>query len=214
MTTPLLLASGNPGKRAEFARILGAAGVSRPLLGPGDLPGAGEPPTVREDAATFAGNAVRKAHAWAQWSGLAVLADDSGLCVDALNGMPGVLSARWAGRFGADHPGGRDAANLALLLDQLHDVPLARRGARFVCAVAYLDPAAGDVLVCEGEVNGTIGQAAAGEGGFGYDPVFLPEGHAVTTAELDPQEKDALSHRGRALRSLLDAAGLAGPGRG
>lgn len=202
MTAPLLVATTNPGKRTEFMRILQAAGLSRTLLLPGDLTKLGAAPTVREDAATFAGNAVLKAEQWAQWSGLPVVADDSGLCVDALHGMPGVLSARWSGRFGVAHPGGVDVANVALLLDQLRDVPETRRTAQFVCAAAYCDPGSGEVFVCEGQLAGRIVHTPAGTGGFGYDPIFAPAGHAVTTAELTPEQKDGLSHRGQALRSL------------
>lgn len=200
--TPLLVATTNPGKRTEFMRILQAAGLTRSLLVPGDLTGLGAAPVVREDAATFAGNAVLKAQQWAQWSGLPVAADDSGLCVDALHGMPGVLSARWSGRFGAEHPAGVDAANVALLLDQLRDIPDARRTAQFICAAAYCDPGSDEVFVCEGQLTGRIIHEPSGTGGFGYDPVFVPTGHAVTTAALAPEQKDALSHRGQALRAL------------
>ena len=123
------------------------------------------------------------------------MADDSGLCVDALNGMPGVLSARWAGRHGADQ------ANLDLLLAQVADVPDARLGARFVCAAALVVPGAGE-WVTTGEVEGRLIREPRGSGGFGYDPIFQPDGFDLTTAEMTPEAKDAISHRGRAFRAL------------
>lgn len=150
-----------------------------------------------ETGASFEENALAKARDAFRASGLPSVADDSGLSVDALNGMPGVLSARWCGRRGDD------AANTALLLAQLRDVPDSRRGAAFVSACALVS-AAGEVVV-RGEWTGSITRSPRGEGGFGYDPVFLPAGSSRTAAELSPAEKDAVSHRGRALRLLLPA---------
>jgi XTP/dITP diphosphohydrolase len=132
-------------------------------------------------------------------TGLPSLADDSGLCVDALNGMPGVLSARWAGTAKDDR------ANNELLLAQLSDVPDERRGAQFCCAVAFAYPiGAGGVFehVVHGEMRGAIIRETRGSGGFGYDVVFVADGHTQTSAELPPDEKDAISHRGRALREI------------
>jgi len=149
-----------------------------------------------EDQATFEGNALLKARAGLAATGLPSLADDSGLCVDALNGMPGVLSARWSGRHGDDR------ANLELVLGQLADVSDDRRGAAFVCAAALVVPG-GEEIVVHGEWTGYLGRAPRGTNGFGYDPIFVPDGEDRTSAELAPEEKDALSHRGRALRALL-----------
>ena len=125
------------------------------------------------------------------------MADDSGLCVDALNGMPGVFSARWAGKHGDDQ------ANLELVLAQVADVPAGRLGARFVCAAALVvpGPQPGEWVVT-GQVDGTLVRAPRGTGGFGYDPIFLPHGFEQTTAEMTPEAKDAISHRGRAFRAL------------
>jgi len=151
---------------------------------------------VAETGATFAENALIKARAIAAHTGLVAIADDSGLCVDALNGMPGILSARWSGRHGDD------AANLRLVLDQIDDVPDARRGAYFVCVAALATPA-GVERVVEGRLHGTLVGEPRGANGFGYDPVFVPDGETRTTAELSPAEKDAISHRGRAFRGLV-----------
>ncbi|MGH3950143.1 MAG: RdgB/HAM1 family non-canonical purine NTP pyrophosphatase, partial [Pseudonocardiaceae bacterium] len=144
----------------------------------------------------FEENALAKAREAMRASGLPVIADDSGLAVEALNGMPGVLSARWAGRHGDDD------ANLRLVLAQLTDTPDERRSAAFVCAAALVTPD-GEETVVRGEWRGELTREARGAGGFGYDPIFLPEGEGRTSAELDPAEKDAASHRGRALRALL-----------
>ncbi|KUI01604.1 RdgB/HAM1 family non-canonical purine NTP pyrophosphatase [Mycobacterium sp. IS-3022] len=191
--TELLVASRNPKKLAELRRVLEVAGVSGlTLLSLDDVPAFDEAP---ETGATFEDNAVAKARDAYRATGLATVADDSGLQVDALNGMPGVLSARWSGRHG------QDAANTSLLLAQLADVPDERRGAAFVSACALVS-AAGETVV-RGEWPGSIVREPRGEGGFGYDPVFLPEGSSRTAAELSPVEKDAASHRGRALALLL-----------
>lgn len=192
----LLVASRNPKKLAELRRILVATevtGVS--VVGLDEVAPFAEAP---ETAATFEGNALAKARDGAAATGLPCVADDSGLAVDALNGMPGVLSARWCGRHGDD------AANTALLLAQLADVPDDRRGAAFVSAAALVVPGGGEIVV-RGEWWGRIARTSAGEGGFGYDPVFIPDGEQRSSAELTPQEKDAHSHRARALAQLLPA---------
>lgn len=183
----VVLASHNSDKLTELTRIL--AGYDVRTLTPPGLP------EVVETGATYAENALLKARAAARASGRVAVADDSGLAVDALAGMPGVLSARWAGRHGDD------AANLALLLGQLADVPDERRGAAFVCAAAAVAPDGRERLV-EARMPGRLTRQPRGSGGFGYDPVFVPHGHARTSAELDPAVKDALSHRGQALRAL------------
>ena len=188
----LLLASRNPGKLVELQRMLSAAGGVT-VVGLNDVP---EFPEAPETGATFAENALAKGRDAVAATGLPAVADDSGLAVDALNGMPGVLSARWAGRHGDD------VANLELLLAQLGDVPDERRGAAFVCAAALVLPD-GTEIVEHGVWPGRIVRAPRGSGGFGYDPIFVPDGEQRTSAELSPQEKDAASHRGRALRALL-----------
>jgi XTP/dITP diphosphohydrolase len=191
----IFLASHNAKKVAEMERILAAHLPGVRVVGAADVPAYVEPV---EDQPTFRGNALLKAHAGLAASGLITVADDSGLCVDALNGMPGVLSARWSGAPKSDQ------RNNELLLAQLDDVPDERRGAHFTCAVAVCLPD-GRELVVEGTMPGRIIRHAQGSGGFGYDVVFVAEEYAasgVTTAELDPDEKDRLSHRGRALRDL------------
>jgi len=190
----LLVASRNPKKLAELRRILDAAQVtSVTLVGLDEVAPFEEAP---ETAATFEGNALAKARDGAAATGLACVADDSGLEVAALNGMPGVLSARWCGRHGDD------AANTALLLAQLAQVPEERRGAAFVSASALVQPG-GEEVVVRGEWRGRIARAPSGTNGFGYDPVFIPEGEHRSAAELTPQQKDANSHRARALEQLL-----------
>lgn len=193
MTARLVLATRNPGKLAELRRILDEAGLDLTLVGAQDF---ADLPDVAETGETFAANALLKARAVAAATGLAAVADDSGLCVDALNGMPGVLSARWAGRHGADE------ANLDLVLAQLAEVPEHRRGARFACAAALALPD-GTAEVAEGEIAGTLRRERRGANGFGYDPIFTPLGEQRTTAEMTAAEKDAVSHRGRALRALV-----------
>ncbi|MDA3638188.1 RdgB/HAM1 family non-canonical purine NTP pyrophosphatase [Mycobacterium xenopi] len=193
--TALLVASRNRKKLAELRRVLDGAGVATlKLVSLDDVPAFDEVP---ETGVTFEDNALAKARGGFAATGLACVADDSGLEVDALNGMPGVLSARWAGVHGDD------AANTALLLAQLRDVPDERRGARFVSACALVS-GSGEVVV-RGEWPGVIAREPRGGGGFGYDPVFVPEGETRTAAQLSPAEKDALSHRGRALRQLVPA---------
>jgi XTP/dITP diphosphohydrolase len=192
--TRLLLATGNAGKLGELRRILAVEGVEGiEILGLADVE---EFKQATETAPDFEGNALAKARVAAAATGLPSVADDSGLMVDALNGMPGVLSARWAGRHGDD------AANLELVLAQLGDTPDERMGAGFVCAAALVLPD-GEEIVVRGEWRGTLVREARGADGFGYDPIFVPDGGTRTSAELDPGEKDAASHRGRALRALL-----------
>jgi XTP/dITP diphosphohydrolase len=188
----LVLATANEHKLAELARILQASRVAVSLVGLGEFPGA---PQAAETGATFAENALLKARAVARFTGLPAVADDSGLCVDALNAMPGVLSARWTGRHGDD------AGNLRLVLAQVADVPDERRGAHFTCAAALVVPPARE-HVSEGVLYGALTREPRGAGGFGYDPIFVPEGSELTTAQMSPEAKDAISHRGRALRAL------------
>ncbi|MGV0677435.1 RdgB/HAM1 family non-canonical purine NTP pyrophosphatase [Mycolicibacterium fortuitum] len=191
----LLVASRNAKKLAELRRVLDAAGITGlELVSLADVAAYDEAP---ETGATFEDNALAKASDGFRATGLACVADDSGISVDALNGMPGVLSARWSGVHGDD------AANTALLLAQLRDVPHARRRAAFVSACALVS-ASGQTVV-RGEWPGTVTHEPRGEGGFGYDPVFLPDGSDRTAAELTPAEKDAVSHRGRALALLVPA---------
>ena len=192
--TKLLLATANVKKLAELQRILDLAlGSSRvTLVGLGDFEGY---PDVPETGLTFGENALIKAREGVRRTGLPTVADDSGLSVDALNGMPGVFSARWSGRHGDDD------ANLDLMLAQIADVPEAHRGGAFVCAAALVLPNGREHLL-EGRQTGRILRARRGEGGFGYDPVFLGDGQDRTNAELSPAEKDAISHRGKAFREL------------
>ncbi|MET8849364.1 RdgB/HAM1 family non-canonical purine NTP pyrophosphatase [Amycolatopsis sp. NPDC004625] len=194
--TKLLLATRNAKKLGELRRIVAAEGLSGiEVIGLADVPSFPEAP---ETAPDFEGNAVAKARDAVAATGLAAIADDSGLAVDALNGMPGVLSARWSGRHGDDE------ANLELVLGQLGDVPDERRGAQFVCAAALVLPS-GEETVVRGEWRGTLIRERRGGNGFGYDPIFQPDGESRTSAELEPAEKDAASHRGLALRALLPA---------
>ncbi len=191
----VVLATRNAGKLAELQRILaGVPGLDVDLETLDGYPDLGEIP---ETGATFAENALHKAYVVARHTGLPAVADDSGLSVEALNGMPGVLSARWSGRHGDD------AANLALVLAQMAEVPDERRGATFVCAAAAVVPGVGERVV-EGRLAGVLTREPRGEQGFGYDPVFVPLGADRTTAEMGPAEKDAVSHRGIAFRRLAD----------
>lgn len=190
MTATVVLATRNPGKVAELRRILSAYDVE--LRGLDDFP---DLPEVAETGETFADNALLKARAASEATGLVAVADDSGLAVDALNQMPGVLSARWSGRHGDD------AANLELVLGQVADVPDERRGAAFVCAAAAVAPDGRQVVV-EAQVEGHLLREPRGSNGFGYDPIFVPTGEDRTTAEMDAADKDAISHRGKAFRAL------------
>jgi XTP/dITP diphosphohydrolase len=185
----VVLATRNPGKIVELRRILGSAVE---LVGLDDVTPYEPGP---ETEPTFEGNALAKAREAVRHTGLPAVADDSGLAVDAMNGMPGVLSARWAGRHGDDR------ANLELLLAQLADVPDERRQGGFVCAAAFALPD-GRSDVVTAHLRGTITRAPRGSGGFGYDPLLVPDGLDVTSAELSPEQKDAISHRGQAFRLL------------
>ncbi|KAA8887301.1 non-canonical purine NTP pyrophosphatase [Nocardia colli] len=194
MARRVLVASRNAKKLNELRRILADAGIAGiEIVGLDDVPAYDEAP---ETGATFEENALAKARDGAVATGLACVADDSGIEVDALNGMPGVLSGRWSGRHGDD------AANNALLLAQLGDVPDERRGARFVSTCALVVPDGAEIVV-RGEWPGVVGRKPLGDGGFGYDPLFIPEGGDTSAAQLTPAQKDAVSHRGRALTQLL-----------
>lgn len=196
MSGKILVASRNAKKLGELRRVLAAAGIEGlEVIGLDEVPAFPETP---ETGATFEANAVVKAADGAAATGLPCVADDSGLEVDALNGMPGVLSARWSGRHGDDD------ANTALLLGQLADTPDERRGAAFVSACALAVPGQ-DTVVVRGEWRGRIVREPRGDNGFGYDPVFEPDGGQRTSAQLSPAEKDAASHRGRALAQLVPA---------
>jgi XTP/dITP diphosphohydrolase len=195
MTQKVVIASRNDHKIEEMRRILEQGGLDIELVGTGEFP---DLPDVEETCATFAANALLKARAASEFTGLPAVGDDSGLCVDALNGMPGILSARWSGTHG------NDQANLELLLAQISQVPIDRRGASFVCAAAYVHPD-GTEFVVEGQMPGALIDTPRGENGFGYDPVFVPHGHQVTSAEMTSELKDSISHRGKALASLAIA---------
>lgn len=191
----VVLATRNAGKLAELRRMVSVMAEARQIqiLGLTDVAAYPEPP---ETERTFEGNALIKARASVAATGLSALADDSGLAVDVLNQMPGVRSARWAG------PGASDEENNALLLRQLADVPVAERSARFVCAMALVLPN-GTEHVRLGEMRGRLAVSPAGHNGFGYDPLFVAEGNTMTNGELEPSVKDAISHRGRAVRAIL-----------
>src|SRR5215470_9966028 len=198
----LILGTRNQKKLAELQRILQAGGVNVTVTSLSEYP---DVPEVAETGATFTENALLKARAVVACTGRPAVAEDSGLCVDALNGMPKVLSARWAGRHGDDE------ANLRLVLAQLAGVPADRRSAHFAAVAALVLPS-GPEHVTEGTVSGRITDAPRGTNGFGYDPIFVPAGFELTTAEMTPEAKDAISHRGRALRALapIIAAALSG----
>ncbi|MFF7213392.1 RdgB/HAM1 family non-canonical purine NTP pyrophosphatase [Streptomyces sp. NPDC008238] len=191
--TRLVLATRNAHKVAELHAILADAGLGVELVGADAYP---EVPDVRETGVTFAENALLKAHALAQATGLPAVADDSGLCVDVLGGAPGIFSARWAGKHGDDR------ANLELLLAQLSDIDTPHRAAHFTCAAALALPD-GTERVVEGRLLGTLRFEPHGNGGFGYDPILQPLGESRTCAELTADEKNAISHRGQAFRALV-----------
>jgi XTP/dITP diphosphohydrolase len=204
MSQTLLVASHNQAKLEELQRILDAElhGAPVRLLGLSDVPAHPQP---AETGLTFADNALIKARAGVVASGLPTVADDSGLAVDALNGMPGVFSARWSGRHGDDQ------ANLRLLLAQLSDVEDDLRTAAFVCAAALVLPD-GREFTAGGLMRGWLVREPRGTGGFGYDPIFVVDGEDRTNAELSPAEKDAISHRGKAFRALAQIVASKLPG--
>ena len=189
----VVLATQNAHKLIEMRRILDEAGLDIELVGTDQFPDLSD---VAETGSTFAANALLKARSVCTETGLPAIADDSGLGCDALNGMPGIFSARWSGAHGDD------VANLNLLLGQLTDVPDARRGAAFHCAAAVVLPD-GTERVVEGTIDGTLIREPRGTNGFGYDPIFIPVGETRTTGEMSADEKDAISHRGRAMRALV-----------
>ncbi|MGH3546103.1 MAG: RdgB/HAM1 family non-canonical purine NTP pyrophosphatase [Mycobacteriales bacterium] len=210
MPRTVLLATHNRKKLIELERIVASvAELELVTLDDVDRYPAVAYPEPVETGATFAENALIKAREGARVTGLITIADDSGLCVDALYGAPGVFSARWAGRHGDDD------ANLELLLAQLTDVPDERRTAAFVCAAALVIPvgttSAGPAdgtpaeQVEHGRLSGDLLRARRGDGGFGYDPIFVPTGQKQTTAELSASDKDRISHRGQAFRALAPA---------
>ena len=188
-----VIATRNSHKATELKRILEELELDCELFTVADFPGA---PEVEETESTFEGNALLKARALAKFTGLAAIADDSGLCVDALDGNPGVLSARWSGAIE-----NVDQANLELVLDQIKDVVPENRGAKFVCAAVAVFPD-GKELIAIGEMLGHLLEAPTGENGFGYDPIFVPQGFKISTAQMSASEKDAISHRGKALNDL------------
>ena len=188
-----VIATRNSHKATELKRILEELDLDCELLTVADFPGA---PEVEETESTFEGNALLKARALAKFTGLAAIADDSGLCVDALDGNPGVLSARWSGATE-----NVDQANLELVLEQVKDVAPENRGAKFVCAAVAVFPD-GQELVAIGEMHGRLLDAPTGKNGFGYDPIFVPQGFEISTAQMSATEKDAISHRGKALNDL------------
>ena len=188
-----VLATRNSHKAEELKRILEELALDCELLTVADFPGA---PEVEETESTFEGNALLKARALAKFTGLAAIADDSGICVDALDGNPGVLSARWSGATE-----NVDKANLDLVLEQTKDVASEKRGAKFVCAAVAVFPD-GKELVSIGEMAGSLLTAPIGENGFGYDPIFQPLGLSISSAEMSAEEKDLVSHRGKSLRAI------------
>ncbi|MEY4323691.1 MAG: hypothetical protein RL410_1472 [Actinomycetota bacterium] len=193
MSIEVVLATRNAHKVAEVQRIVDLICDDITVL---DLSAWPDAPEVIEDAATFAGNALLKARAISAHTGKPAIADDSGLCVDALNGMPGIFSARWSGAHG------QDKQNVSLLLDQLNEVPDARRQAHFIAALVLSTPD-GIERVVEGVVEGEVIREPRGVDGFGYDPIFKPYGFDQTMAEISAAEKDAISHRGQALRAFV-----------
>lgn len=188
----IVVATRNRKKLEEIGRITGGFGISLKTLD--EFPGS---PEVVEDGETFKHNALKKAREISAHTGLAALADDSGLEVDALQGAPGVYSARYAGEDATD------ADNVSRLLRELGSASTDRRTARFHCVIALVTPS-GIEEVFDGTVEGRIGTEERGHNGFGYDPVFFPEGHSRTFAEMDASEKDGMSHRGRALQKFAD----------
>ena len=193
MSVQLVLATRNAKKLAELDRLLAGAGLDVEILGSAVF---SDLPEIEETGSTFAENSLIKARAVAAHTGLIAIADDSGLCVDALDGQPGIYSARWAGQ------GATDESNVDLVLEQIREVEPARRTAHFACAAALVLPS-GEEYVVHGQVNGVLLTQRRGVGGFGYDPIFLPDGFDITTAEMTSEQKDAISHRGQAMRALV-----------
>ena len=194
-TTPkkLVIATRNPGKIVEFRRILNELSDGAvELIGTDEFPDLVD---VEETGTTFAENALLKARYTAKATGLPAIADDSGLCVDALGGNPGLFSARWAGVHG------NDKANVTKVLDELVEVPDTQRGAHFICVAALVMPDGREALT-EGFFHGSILHEPVGDNGFGYDPIFLPLGMSISCAQMSAQEKDAISHRGKSLRAI------------
>lgn len=194
----VVLATRNLGKVEEFERMLFAESLNINVLGLRDFP---DMPDVEETGTTFAENALLKAHQISKYTGLPALADDSGLSVDALGGAPGIYSARWAGSHGDDK------ANLLKVLSQMRELGNPPRGARFTCAVALVLPkkylSSEREILREGVIEGELVLEPRGTYGFGYDPIFQPFGYEQTTAELSPEVKDKISHRGQALKAIL-----------
>ncbi|CAB4635995.1 unannotated protein [freshwater metagenome] len=193
MSQKLVLATRNSGKIIEFRRILEeiAPGAVE-LISVNQFP---ELIDVEETGSTFEENSLLKARYTSEATGLPAIADDSGLCIDALGGAPGIFSARWAGKHGDDQ------ANLEKVLEQLKDVPEEKRGAHFLCVASLVLPD-GREHVAEGRFDGSILRSAVGANGFGYDPIFQPKGLAISSAQMSAEEKDLVSHRGKSLRSI------------
>lgn len=193
MRKKLVIATRNAGKIAEFRRILDEISEGAvELISVDQFPDLIE---VEETETTFKGNALLKARYTAKATGFPAISDDSGLCIDALDGAPGVFSARWAGVHGDDK------ANVERVLDELRDVADEKRSAHFICVAAMVMPD-GREIVTEGRLDGRILHSTIGSNGFGYDPVFAPLGLAVSSAEMSAEEKDSISHRGKALRAI------------
>jgi XTP/dITP diphosphohydrolase len=192
----LVLATRNKGKIAEVQRLISLHAPQITLRSVAEF----NLDDVEETGTTFEENALLKAETIARQTGLTALADDSGIAIDALDGAPGVYSARWSGVHGDD------AANVAKVLLELSDVPDEDRGAQFVCVIALAHPDGRSIIV-RGEVEGVVRRDPIGNHGFGYDPIFQPDGYAITTAQMDPETKDAISHRGKALREIASKIG-------
>ena len=193
MPQKLVLATRNSGKISEFRRILeGLAPGEIELIGVDQFPNLVD---VEETGSTFEENSLLKARYTSVATGLPAIADDSGLCIDALGGAPGVLSARWAGKHGDDQ------ANLEKVLEQLKDVPIEKRGAHFLCVASLVLPD-GREHVTEGRFDGSILLSAVGTNGFGYDPIFQPYGLEISSAQMRAEDKDLVSHRGKSLRAI------------
>jgi XTP/dITP diphosphohydrolase len=191
MARQLVLATRNAGKISEMQRLFQSFNLDCEVISSSAF----DLPDVEETGSSFEENAILKASTISRATKLPAIADDSGLCIDALDGAPGIFSARWAGVHGDD------AANITRVLDQISHVAEGHRGARFVCVIALALPN-GSVEVVRGELPGKIRRSAVGTNGFGYDPIFEPEGYTMTLAEMLPEKKDELSHRARALREI------------